>query len=103
MQRLHELSLPDLTERLIDIAQKARRHAEEGEVVALHDLLAEVRESADEASGPACSLLQVAEAHLRAIARSDLGPASLVEVAIFIGIILIGLAHAARRGLLRWV
>jgi NADH-quinone oxidoreductase subunit A len=37
------------------------------------------------------------------IARSDLGPASLVEVAIFIGIILIGLAHAARRGLLRWV
>lgn len=36
------------------------------------------------------------------IARSKLGAASLVEVAVFIGIILIGLAHAARRGLLRW-
>jgi len=33
---------------------------------------------------------------------SDLGAASLVEVAIFIGIVVIGLAHAARRGLLRW-
>ena len=32
----------------------------------------------------------------------DLGMVSLVEVAIFIGIILIGLVHAARRGLLRW-
>ena len=36
------------------------------------------------------------------VARSDLGPASLVEVGVFIGIIVIGLAHAARRGLLRW-
>ncbi len=37
------------------------------------------------------------------VVRSDLGPASLVEIAVFIGIILIGLAHAARRGLLRWL
>lgn len=36
------------------------------------------------------------------VARGDLGPASLIEVAIFIGIIVIGLAHAARCGLLRW-
>ncbi|KGN33852.1 NADH-ubiquinone oxidoreductase subunit 3 [Knoellia sinensis KCTC 19936] len=33
---------------------------------------------------------------------SNLGMASLVEIAIFIGIIVIGLLHAARRGLLRW-
>lgn len=32
-----------------------------------------------------------------------LGTASLVEVAVFIGVIAIGLVHAARRGLLRWV
>lgn len=36
------------------------------------------------------------------VVRTDLGVASLVEVGIFVGIILIGLAHAARRGLLRW-
>lgn len=32
-----------------------------------------------------------------------LGMASLVEMAIFIGVIVLGLGHAARRGLLRWV
>ncbi|MEO6019575.1 MAG: NADH-quinone oxidoreductase subunit A [Knoellia sp.] len=31
-----------------------------------------------------------------------LGAASLVEIAVFIGIIVVGLVHAARRGLLRW-
>jgi NADH-quinone oxidoreductase subunit A len=37
------------------------------------------------------------------VARTrDLGLASLVEIAIFIGVLVIGLAHAARRGLLRW-
>jgi NADH-quinone oxidoreductase subunit A len=34
---------------------------------------------------------------------ASLGRASLVEMAIFIGVIVLGLAHAARRGLLRWV
>lgn len=33
---------------------------------------------------------------------ANLGVASLVEMAIFIGILLVGLGHAARRGLLRW-
>lgn len=33
---------------------------------------------------------------------AELGAASLVEIAVFIGIIVIGLLHAARRGLLRW-
>ncbi len=33
---------------------------------------------------------------------AHLGVASLVEVAVFVGIVLIGLVHAARRGLLRW-
>ena len=32
----------------------------------------------------------------------QLGAASLVEIGVFIGIIVIGLLHAARRGLLRW-
>src|SRR5262245_46056377 len=35
--------------------------------------------------------------------EADLGRDSLVEMAIFIGVIVLGLAHAARRGLLRWV
>ena len=33
---------------------------------------------------------------------ANLGAASLAEVAVFIGIVLVGLVHAARRGLLRW-
>jgi NADH-quinone oxidoreductase subunit A len=37
------------------------------------------------------------------IRSADLGMASLAEMAIFIGVLLVGLAHAARRGLLRWV
>ena len=37
------------------------------------------------------------------LADPELGVASLVEIAVFIGIILIGLLHAVRRGLLRWV
>ena len=36
------------------------------------------------------------------VARSRLGAASLVEIAIFIGVLLVGLVHAGRRGLLRW-
>lgn len=34
---------------------------------------------------------------------AELGRVSLVEMGIFIGVIVLGLAHAARRGLLRWV
>lgn len=37
------------------------------------------------------------------LSSPDLGLVSLVEVAIFIGIVLLGLVHAARRGLMRWV
>ena len=36
------------------------------------------------------------------VRQADLGAASLVEIAVFIGVLVIGLAHAARRGLLRW-
>ena len=36
------------------------------------------------------------------VARSHLAGASLVEIAVFVGVILIGLVHAGRRGLLRW-
>jgi NADH-quinone oxidoreductase subunit A len=34
---------------------------------------------------------------------SSLGVVSLVEIAVFIGVLLVGLVHAARRGLLRWL
>ena len=37
------------------------------------------------------------------IRSADLGMASLAEMGIFIGIVLVGLDHAARRGLLRWL
>ncbi len=37
------------------------------------------------------------------IRSADLGLASLAEMGIFIGVLLVGLAHAARRGLLRWI
>lgn len=34
---------------------------------------------------------------------TPLGAASLVEMAIFLGVLLLGLAHLWRRGLLRWL
>jgi NADH-quinone oxidoreductase subunit A len=37
------------------------------------------------------------------IRDADLGRASLVEMGVFVGVIVLGLAHAGRRGLLRWV
>lgn len=37
------------------------------------------------------------------VLRSDIGAASLVEMGIFLGVILVGLGHVWRRGLLRWV
>ena len=37
------------------------------------------------------------------IRSAELGLASLAEMGIFIGVVLVGLAHAARRGLLRWL
>jgi len=37
------------------------------------------------------------------IRDADLGAASLVEMGIFVAVLVVGLAHAARRGLLRWV
>lgn len=36
------------------------------------------------------------------VLRTDLGLASLVEMGIFIGVLVIGLGHAWRRGMLRW-
>ena len=33
----------------------------------------------------------------------ELGVSSLAEVVVFVGVILVGLLHAGRRGLLRWV
>ncbi|GAA4869695.1 NADH-ubiquinone oxidoreductase subunit 3 [Serinicoccus chungangensis] len=36
------------------------------------------------------------------VLRSDLGPASLVEMGLFIGVLVVALLHVWRRGLLRW-
>ena len=36
------------------------------------------------------------------IRDANLGTASLVEMGIFLTVLVVGLAHAARRGLLRW-
>ncbi len=36
------------------------------------------------------------------VVRTDLGPASLVEMAIFLGVLVVALLHVWRRGLLRW-
>ena len=36
------------------------------------------------------------------VIRTELGPASLVEMAIFIGVLVVALLHVWRRGLLRW-
>lgn len=37
------------------------------------------------------------------IRSAELGAVSLVEMGIFVTVLVIGLAHAGRRGLLRWV
>jgi NADH-quinone oxidoreductase subunit A len=37
------------------------------------------------------------------VRSSHLGAVSLVEIAVFVGVLLVGLVHAGRRGLLRWV
>lgn len=37
------------------------------------------------------------------IRDADLAGASLVEMGVFVGVLVLGLAHAARRGLLRWL
>ncbi len=37
------------------------------------------------------------------IRDADLAGPSLVEMGLFVGVLVLGLAHAARRGLLRWL
>ena len=70
---LADLDFDALAEQLVAIAQRARKHAREGDVVQLQDLLDEVRRSAGAAAGERLALLEVAEAFLRALVRSDLG------------------------------
>lgn len=77
MGNLDDLSVDDLAERLVAIAQRARKLSDEDAGVVLHEMLQEVRTAADSASGEALALLEVAEAFLRALARSDLGKAEL--------------------------
>ena len=37
------------------------------------------------------------------VVRGNLAGTSLVEIVVFIGVLVVGLVHAARRGLLRWL
>nr|WP_240978147.1 NADH-quinone oxidoreductase subunit A [Knoellia sp. DB2414S] len=37
------------------------------------------------------------------VRNAHLGAVSLVEIAVFVGVLLVGLVHAGRRGLLRWL
>jgi hypothetical protein len=77
MGSLAELSVDELAERLVTLAQHARKLSGEDASVVLHEMLAEVRNAADAASGEVLALLEVAEAFLRTLARSDLGKAEL--------------------------
>lgn len=70
---LLDLEQDELAERLVGIAQEARRLVEQDKTVELADLLGRVRAAANQATGPALDLLEVAEAFLRTLARSDLG------------------------------
>lgn len=81
--RLAELDIDILAEHLVAMAQQARKLATEGTVVELHDLLQQVHESARTAGGEQLALLEVAEAFLRALARSDLGRSELALRRLF--------------------
>lgn len=69
--------LEEVADELVAIAQRARQLAVDGHVVALHGLLEDVRRRADSAQGAELLLLEVGEAFLRALARSDLGRSEL--------------------------
>jgi hypothetical protein len=74
---LADLDFDALAAQMVAIAQHGRKLAVEGDVVQLHDLLEEVRVAANAAGGERLALLEVAEAFLRAMARSDLGRSEL--------------------------
>jgi hypothetical protein len=70
---LVELEAEDLGDHLVRLAEIARRHAAEGNVGELAEMLTDLRAGADLASGVQLLLLEVAEAFLRSLARIDLG------------------------------
>lgn len=71
------LDLDELAEALVAVAQSARKLSDNDRIVELADLLSTVRSAADEATGPSLALLEVSEAFLRALARTDLGKAEI--------------------------
>lgn len=70
---LHQLDVDDLAEKLVEFAQLARKLVDRGQVLEVADLLSSVRAAADGSIGPKLALLEVAEAFLRTLSRSDLG------------------------------
>ena len=75
--KLEELPSEVLAERLVEMAQRARRLAADGDVVELGDMFASVRSAAERASGEALRLLDVTEAFFRALVRTDIGRTEL--------------------------
>lgn len=71
------LELGALAERLVAIAQEARTLVDRERTVELADILERVRTAANRAEGPALDLLEVAEAFLRTLSRSNLGKAEI--------------------------
>ncbi len=76
-EELLRLEPSALAERLVKVAEEARRGAGQGDPLVLADLLAAVRGAANDATGVKLALLEIAEAFLRALARSDLGRAEI--------------------------
>jgi len=78
---MEDKKLPDtdeaLTERLVAIAQEARKRIAEGELAKLHDYLTQIRAGADSASGHRLALLEVGEAFLRIMICVDERPGAL--------------------------
>lgn len=71
------LDLDALSEALVSVANRARNLAANGDVVALADLLGAVRAAANASRGPQLLMLEVAEALLRALARTDMGKSEI--------------------------
>lgn len=81
---LADLDFEALATQVVAIAQRARTLTAEGDAVELHELLEAVRSAANVVSGERLVLLEVAEAFLRAMARSDLGRSELALRRLFV-------------------
>jgi hypothetical protein len=80
---LADMDFEALATHVVAMAQRARKLSVEGDVVELRELLDQVRRAASTAAGERLALLEVAEAFLRAMARSDLGRSEIALRRLF--------------------